>query len=78
MALMNLFSGQQWRNSYRDKPMDMVGGGGRRGDTWREYTEIYNTMGKTDRQWEFKQGLCNRLKGMEGSPGGRGHGYTYG
>jgi len=53
MALMNLFSGQQWRNSYRDKPVDMVGGGGRRGDTRREYIEIYNTMGKTDRQWEF-------------------------
>ena len=36
MALMNLFSGKQWRNSYRDKPMDVVGGGGRRGDVYRE------------------------------------------
>ena len=53
MALMNLFSGKQWRNSYRDKPMDVVGGGGRRGDIWREYKEIYNTMCKTDSQWEF-------------------------
>ena len=35
--------------------------------------EIYNTMCKTDSQWEFslwlrelKQGLCDRLKGGEG------------
>ena len=41
--------------------------------------EIYNTMCKTDSQWEFavwlrelKQGLCNRLKsGMGMEMGGR-------
>ena len=42
-------------------------------------TEIYNTMCKTDSQWEFsvrlrelKQGLCDRLKGGMGRDmGGR-------
>ena len=45
-------------------------------------TEIYNTMCKTDSQWEFsvrlrelKQGLCDRLKsGMGREMGRRGHG----
>ena len=48
--------------------------------------ETYNTMGKTDSQWEFaiwlrelKQVLCDRLKGGMGMEmGSGGHGYTYG
>ena len=52
--------------------------------------ETYNTIYKSDSQWEFavwlrelKQGLSNRLKGevgraMEGGLGGRVHGCTYG
>ena len=51
MALMNLFSGKQWRN----RPREQIYGhserrGGRRGDVWREYIEIYNTIYKIDSQ----------------------------
>ena len=53
MALMSLFSGQQWRNRRREETYGQGGRrGGRRGDVWR-VTEIYNTVYKTDRQWEF-------------------------
>ena len=36
-ALMNLFSGQQWRNRHREHTYGHGGRrGGRRGDVWRE------------------------------------------
>ena len=71
MALVNLLSGRQRRNRHRELTYRHGGrGGGRRGDVWRELTEIYSTMCKTDSQWEFavwfrevKQGFCDRLKG---------------
>ena len=48
MVLMNLFSGQQWRN------MDMGGGEEGEGETYGESNmEIYNTICKIDSQWEF-------------------------
>ena len=55
----------------------MGGGGGGRGGG--KNMEIYNTIRKTDSQWEFavqlrelKQGLCDRLKhGMGREMGGR-------
>ena len=43
MALMNLFSGQQWRNRHRGQ---MYGhgrkGGGRGGDVWRESHGLFS------------------------------------
>ena len=37
MALMNLFSGWQWRNRHREQTYGQGGRrGGRRGDVWRE------------------------------------------
>ena len=67
--------------------MDMGEGEEEEGEIYAESnTEIYNTMCKTDSQWEFavwlrelKQGLCDSLKvemGME--MGGWGHECTYG
>ena len=69
--------------------MDKVGGEEGEGEMdWESNIEIYNTICKTDSQWEFdvwlrklKQGLCDRLKGrvgreMGGKPGREG--YTYG
>ena len=72
--------------------MDKVGGEEGEGEMYgKSNIEIYNTMCKTDSQWEFavrlrklKQGLCDRLKGrvrremVEEGLGGSGHGYTYG
>ena len=51
--------------------MDVGGGEDGEGEMYGESnTDIYNTMYKTDSQWEFavwfrelKQGLCNKLKG---------------
>ena len=51
--------------------MDEVGGEEGEGEMYgKSNIEIYNTMCKTDSQWEFavrlrklKQGLCDRLKG---------------
>ena len=53
IALMNLFSGQQWKTRY-SRPMDKVGGEKGEGEMSGESnTEIYNTICKTDSQWEF-------------------------
>ena len=55
-ALMNLFSGQQWRNQHRQETSGQGGGRGwRRGDRemyGESNTEIYNAMCKTESQWE--------------------------
>ena len=58
--------------------MDKVGGEEGEGEMYGESDiEIYNSMCKTDSQWEFavwlrelKQGLCDRLKGGEVQEGG--------
>ena len=80
MALINLFSGRQWRNRHREQTYCQGGRRGGRGEMYGESNiEIYNTMCKTDSQWEIavrlrelKQGLCNRLKGgVEREMGGR-------
>ena len=54
MALMNLFLGQQWRNRHREQTYGQgERRGGRRGDVWREYLEIYNSIREIDHQWEL-------------------------
>ena len=70
MVLMNLFTGQQWRNR------EQTHGHGERGVGGEMYgksnMEIYTTC-KTDSQWEFavwlrklKQGLCINLEVWDG------------
>ena len=49
MALINLFSGQQWRNRHRQQTKRHGGRGGGKN------MEIYNTICKTDSQWEFAE-----------------------
>ena len=52
MVLMNLFSGQQWRNRHREQTMDMRGGE-EGGEMYGESNmEIYSTVCKIDSQWE--------------------------
>ena len=66
--------------------MDKVGGEEGEGETYGESNiEIYNSMCKTDSQWEFavwlrelKQELCDRLKGGMRKEIGGEHGCTYG
>ena len=54
IALMNLFSGKQWRNRHREQANGH--GSGAEGES-KMYGEtnmdIYNTICKTDSQWEF-------------------------
>ena len=53
MVLMNLFSGQQWRNRHREQTMDMRGGEEGEGEMYGESNmEIYSTVCKIDSQWE--------------------------
>ena len=74
MVLMNLFSGQQWRNRHREQTYGHRGEGEREGEKYGESNmEIYNTMHKIDSQWEFamwlrelKQGLCDSIEGWDG------------
>ena len=54
MALMNLFSGQQWRNRHKEQTYGHGGRGEGRG--WRcmeRITEIYIAICRLDSQWEF-------------------------
>ena len=54
MALMNLFSGQQWRKRHREQTYGRWGGEEGEGEMYGESNmEIYNTIYKIDRQWEF-------------------------
>ena len=54
MALMNLFSGQQWRNRHRQQPCGHGRGEEGEGEMYGESNvEIYNTICKIDSQWEF-------------------------
>ena len=59
--------------------MDTVGGEEGEGEMYGESNiEIYNTICKTDRQWEFavwlrelKPGCCDNLEGWDGEKDGR-------
>ena len=54
VALMNLFSGQQWRNRHREQTYGHEEKGeGIRGLYGDSNMEIYNTIFKIDIQWEF-------------------------
>ena len=53
MVLMNLFSWQQWENRHREQTLDM-GREEERSEMYGENNmETYNTICKTDSQWEF-------------------------
>ena len=73
MVLKNLFTGQQWRNRYREQTY----GHGERGGEGEMYgksnMETYITMFKIDSQWEFaiwlrklEQGFCINLEWWDG------------
>ena len=72
MLLMNLFTGQQWRNRHREQTYGHQKGG--EGQMYGESNmETYITMCKIDSQWKFvrclrklKQGLCINLEGWDG------------
>ena len=56
----------------------MDAGGGEEGEGMEKVTAIYNTICKTDSQWEFavwlrelKQGLCDHLEGWDGEGNGK-------
>jgi len=52
MTLMNLFSGQQWRNRHREQTYGHGGKG--EGEMSRQSNmETYNSICKIDSQWEF-------------------------
>ena len=55
MALMSLFSRQQWRNRHREHTYGHFGRGDEgEGEMHGESNmETYNTMCKIDSQWEF-------------------------
>ena len=79
MVLINLFSGQQWRNRHREQTY----GHGKRGGEGEMYgksnMETYITICKIDSQRKFavwlrklKQGLCINIEGGTGRKmGGR-------
>jgi len=53
-VLMNLFSGQQWRNRHREQPYGHGGGEEGEDEIYGESNmEIYNAICKIDSQWEF-------------------------
>ena len=79
MVLKNLFTGQQWRNTHREK----IYGHGERGGEGEMYEkskmETYITICKIDSQREFavwlrklKQGLCINLERWDREGDGRG------
>ena len=78
MVLMNLFAGQQWKHKYREQTC----GHGVGGTGWEELREkhgnIYITICKTDRQWEFalwhkelNPVLCDNLERWDGVEDGK-------
>ena len=53
IALMNLFSGQQWRNRHREQANGPRGGEEAEREMYGESNmDIYNIC-RTDSQWEF-------------------------
>ena len=78
MVLKNLFTGQRWRNRYREQTC----GHGERGGEGEMYgksnMETYITICKIGSQQEIvvwfrklKQGLCINLEGRDGTGDGR-------
>ena len=73
MVLKNLFTGQPWRNRYRQQTCGHGEKGGE-GEMYGESNvETYITICKIDSQWEFavwlrklKQGFCINLEGWDG------------
>jgi len=54
MVLMNLFSGQQWRNRHREHISGHGEGEEGEGETYGQNNRgNYNTICKKDNQWEF-------------------------
>ena len=74
MVLMNLFSGQQWRNRHREQTYGHEGRRGGRSEMYGESNmDICSTIYKIDSQREFavslrelKQGFCGWLMGGVG------------
>ena len=84
IVMKNLFTGQQWRNTHRDRHGEWGGEGERCGES---NMETYITICKIESQGEFavwlrklKQGLYFNLEGLdgEGDSKGRRYMYTYG
>ena len=69
MVLMNLFTGQQWRNRHRKQTCGHGEKGGEGEMYGKSNKETYITICKIDSQWKFAvwfmkltQGLCINLK----------------
>ena len=77
MALMDLFSGQQWRSRHREQTYRHGERGGEGEMCGKSNMETYITMCNTDSQREFavwlrtQQGFCINLEGWEGVGDGR-------
>ena len=79
MVLKNVFTGQQWRNRYREGTYQHGERGGEGGEMYgKSNMETYITMCKIDSQQEFavwlrklKQGLSINLEGWDGEGDGR-------
>ena len=78
MVLKNLFTGQQWRNRYREQTYGQGERGGEDEMYGKSNMETYITICKIDSQQEFavwlrklKQGLCINLEGWNGAGDGR-------
>ena len=78
MVLMNLFSGQQWRNRHREQTYGHGGRGGEGETCGQSNKETYITMSKIDSHQEFtewlrelKQRLCINPQGWDGAGDGR-------
>ena len=90
MALMSLFSGQQWRNRHKNRPKDM--GEGRRERmrcmervTWKFTVPYIKQIASgnllCDSGNSNRGSVARRVRWggrWEGGLGGRGHGCTYG
>ena len=90
MVLMNLFSGQQWRNRHREQTYGHGGRGGEGKTYGQSNKETYITMSKIDsnRNLLYDSGTSNRGtvtvwkvgwgERWERGLGGKGHECTYG
>ena len=52
MVLINLFSGQQWKNRPREQTCGLGGGEEGEGECMEKVMETYITICKVDSQWE--------------------------
>ena len=78
MVLKNLYTGQQWRNRYREQTYGHGERGGKGEMYGKSNMETYITIGKIDRKCEFsvwlrklKQGLCINPEWWTGEGDGR-------